>query len=169
MSAPHGLRQHLSAYLDDELLPGEAAKVRRHLAECPACAAELEELRAVRALLRRLSPPPVPEGFLEGLRARLAAEAATGRRAWWRPVLVPRPAVLVAAVVAVLILVGLPLARGRLERLRAAEVGPDLFIRAYVSNAAVDPLVDRAYLGLLVTDANLRLIGEDPRQIGGQR
>lgn len=169
MSVHHGLQQQLSTYLDDELLPEEAAEVRRHLAECPACAAELEELRATRALLRRLSPPPVPEGFLEGLRTRLAAEGAAGRRAWWRPALVPRPAVVVAAAVAVLILVGLPLARGRLERLRAAEVGPDLFIRAYVPYAAADPLVDRAYLGLLVTDAGLRLIGEDPRQVGGRR
>ncbi|MCL6551865.1 MAG: zf-HC2 domain-containing protein [Firmicutes bacterium] len=168
MIAHHVVRRQLSAYLDEELRPEEAAAVRAHLAACAPCAAELEELRATRALLRRLPAPQVPAGFLDDLRARLAAEG-TGRRAWWPPVLVARPAVLVAAVVAVLILVGLPVARGRLERLRAAEVGPDLFVRQYVSSAAADPLVDRAFLGLVVTDANLRLIGEDPRAVGGSR
>ncbi|MDR7556238.1 MAG: zf-HC2 domain-containing protein [Armatimonadota bacterium] len=168
MIAHHAIRRQLGAYLDEELRPEEAAEVRAHLAACAACAADLEELRATRALLRQLPPPPVPEGFLDELRARLRAEG-TGRRTWWPPVLVARPAVLVAAVVAVLILVGLPVARGRLERLRAAEVGPDLFVRQYVSTAVTDPLVDRAFLGLLVTDANLRLIGEDPRAVGGSR
>lgn len=166
MTAHHGLQRQLGAYLDGELLPEEAAEVRRHLAECAACTAELHDLRTTRTLLRRLSPPPVPDDFVDDLRARLAAEATAGRRAWWGPV--PRPAVLAAAV-AVVLLVGLPLALGRLERLRAAEAGPDLFVRAYVPDAAADPLMDRAYLGLLVTDASLRLIGEDPREVGGRR
>jgi hypothetical protein len=46
-------------------------------------------------------------------------------------------------------------------------VGPDLFMRAAVQSAAEDPFLDRAYIGLVATDANLRLAGEDPR--GGRR
>jgi len=37
--------------------------------------------------------------------------------------------------------------------------GLDLFVREHAITAAADPLVDSAYLGLLVTDANLRIVG----------
>jgi hypothetical protein len=68
-----------------------------------------------------------------------------------------------AAVALAVVLVGVPLVRGHLERLRAAEVGPDLFLRTYAPAAAEDPFVDRAFITLVSTDAGLRLIGEEAR------
>jgi hypothetical protein len=40
----------IEAYVFDELSPPRAAKVKDHIAACPACAAELSALRAERAL-----------------------------------------------------------------------------------------------------------------------
>jgi hypothetical protein len=68
-----------------------------------------------------------------------------------------------AAVALAVVLVAVPLLRGHLERLRAAEVGPDLFLRTYTPAAAEDPFVDRAFITLVSTDAGLRLIGENAR------
>jgi hypothetical protein len=71
-----------------------------------------------------------------------------------------------AALVLAVVLVTVPVLRGQRDRLRAAEIGPDLFIRAAAHANADDPFADRAYLGLVVTDANLRIAGEDPRGTG---
>ena len=51
-----------SAFLDEELAPSEAERVRSHLAGCHACTSELEATRRVRALVRQLPPvePPFP-------------------------------------------------------------------------------------------------------------
>lgn len=43
--------QHLDAYLDGELNQARADKVRAHLDVCPACAAQAEEGREIRALI----------------------------------------------------------------------------------------------------------------------
>lgn len=56
-------RERLSAYLDGELAPAEAAALKRHLADCRACQAELASLREVRALLGALPPPALPRSF----------------------------------------------------------------------------------------------------------
>lgn len=60
------MREHLgdvvSALVDGELDPDEAAGAERHLRSCPACAAEVRSTEAVRALVRSLPAvePPVP-------------------------------------------------------------------------------------------------------------
>src|SRR5687768_14319806 len=43
--------QLLDAYVDGELSPAEAERVGHHVAGCPACAAELDALRAVTRLM----------------------------------------------------------------------------------------------------------------------
>lgn len=57
------LRERLSAYLDGELAPADAAALERHLAECAECRDELAALREVRTLLRALPPPALPRSF----------------------------------------------------------------------------------------------------------
>ncbi len=161
MIAPHRIQHQLSAYLDGELPPDEMAEVRRHLDDCQTCQEELDSLRATKHLLGRMAPPELPRDFATGLWARI--ERPQERRwIWW-----PRPVVAFAAVALALVLVAVPLVRGHLDRLRAAEVSPDLFIRAYMPAAAEDPFTDRAFLSLVTTDANLRLVGDEPR--GGSR
>jgi len=151
----------LSAYLDAELTSEEMAEVRGHLEGCPDCSAELGDLRATRRLLSSLDAPDLPQGFAADLRVRLGRRAP-GRWAWW-PFWGPRPAAAFAVLALVLVLVAVPAIRGHQHRLRAAEIGPDLFLRIAAQAQARDPLLDRAFVGLVFTDANLRLVGEDPR------
>ncbi len=147
----------LSAYLDGELLPEEMAEVRAHLAGCESCREELESLRATKQLVGHLAQAALPPDFAAGVWSRIERPAER-RWFWW-----PRPAVALAAVVLAVILVAVPLVRGHLDRLKAAEVGPDLFVRSYAPAAAEDPFADRAFIILITTDAGLRLLGEDPR------
>jgi anti-sigma factor RsiW len=164
MSAHHRIAQQLSAYLDAELTPAEMEEVRLHLSECPPCQAELDGLRATKRVLGRLADPEMPPGFVAELQARAGGQPR--RQAWWPFAWWPRPALAAAAVVLAVVLVAVPVWRGHRDRLRAAEIGPDLFVRAAAQSAAEDPFMDRAYLGLVISDSNLRLAGENPRGAG---
>ncbi|MDQ7828689.1 MAG: zf-HC2 domain-containing protein [Armatimonadota bacterium] len=156
--------RQLSAYLDRELTPEEARAVERHLDGCPACREELEALRQTRALLRALPERPLPEDFWPELRRTLQREAAPRTRGLpavraWLDAIRARPAPALA-VVAVVLLLAVTLVRGQLDRLRAAEFGLDLLVREHaITVAADDPLADPAYLGFVVTQANLALVG----------
>jgi anti-sigma factor RsiW len=57
----------LSALLDDELSPTEAAAAREHLGRCRSCASELDQVRTARAWVRGLPAVDPPFGFLERL------------------------------------------------------------------------------------------------------
>ena len=62
-------------YLDGELAAEEAAAIRRHLGECPACHPRCCCDRAFLLVVRRsLSKPcPAPVAFSQAVRVRLAA------------------------------------------------------------------------------------------------
>lgn len=64
----------LSPYVDGELPPAEADRVRGHAVACPACAAELDGLRAVGRLLAaaRASDPPGTDEAMARLRLHVA-------------------------------------------------------------------------------------------------
>jgi Putative zinc-finger len=98
MSAhPH---ERLSAFLDNELSPQERAQIEQHLRTCAECAQELSELALVDRLGRELDVD-VPEGYLEGLPARLRPRLRAARPARRR--LIPMWALAAAA----LVLIGL--------------------------------------------------------------
>lgn len=158
MKTPHRIERQLSAYLDGELAPAEMAEVRAHLADCDHCRAELEELRACKDLLARLRPIEPPPDLETSLLDGLSSSTRTSWFAW------PRPAMALAAVALAGVLVAVPVVRVHRAHLRAAEVSPDLFVRRAVESSAADPFMDRAYIGLISSDANLRLIGKDPRE-----
>lgn len=65
----------LSAYLDGELSSEDAAQLKQHLAQCPACRARLRALERVAATLRRGKPAaPRPRvDLLRGVRHRFPA------------------------------------------------------------------------------------------------
>lgn len=71
------LTEQLSAYLDRNLTPEEAATVAEHLAECTECRGTLDDLQAVRSLLRAV-PARTPHPSL--LPRTLARIDAPGRR-----------------------------------------------------------------------------------------
>ncbi len=87
-------RQHFSPWLDGELADAETCAVREHLASCGLCAAEMEKLRAISAVLQSMRAQVAPpEDFAARVMARLrrdeaAPEAArvAGWRSWWRGV-----------------------------------------------------------------------------------
>lgn len=51
--------EHLTAYADGALTPEEAAEIAAHLASCASCREMLDDLVAVRELLRSI-PDPLP-------------------------------------------------------------------------------------------------------------
>jgi hypothetical protein len=96
----------LQALLDEEVPPQERAELERHLAGCPACAAEMDALRDASAVLAsslrlldlRLEPEAVQQA-----RWRLEHARRAGRRsAGWGGTTVRRAALLVVGSAAVL-------------------------------------------------------------------
>ncbi|MGA2265481.1 MAG: zf-HC2 domain-containing protein [Phycisphaerae bacterium] len=57
----------VSAYHDGEMPPAERAEFRQHLSQCVSCAAELERLERLTALLSSLPPPATPPWMLDRL------------------------------------------------------------------------------------------------------
>jgi anti-sigma factor RsiW len=161
------MERQLSAYLDNELTTEDAQQVRMHLESCTLCRDELHRLEQVKRLLGALPErAPAPQVW-EELRQKLEAHGPRETEGVLEVIrnAFRRPALALAAAAFVILLIALPLVKGRIDRLRAAEVGPDVFVREHALSAAADPFADRAYLGLLVSDANLTLVGE-PRNRG---
>ncbi|MDQ7801714.1 MAG: zf-HC2 domain-containing protein [Armatimonadota bacterium] len=148
----------LSAYVDGEVTPEERRQVEEWLRQDPEAQAEYRELVRLRDLLRSLPPRPAPPD-LEGRILRAALGRATGPK----PARM-RQAVWVGAVVAAAAVGLFPLVRGGLDRLRASEPGVHGYTWQHVAHTATDPLVDRAYLGVALTDATLELLGERPAE-----
>lgn len=154
------IERQLSAYLDRELSPGDDDRIRRHLEGCDACREEMARLARLKSIMAALPERPVPRDFWPQVRRGLHREAPRSSAGTWLRALRQRPAPALAAAVVVLLFLLLPLVRGQIDRLRAAEFGLDLFVREHALAAASDPLVDRAYVGLLVADSHLALVGE---------
>ena len=90
----------LDAYFDGECTPGEADRVRAHIAVCPGCRAYLNELALLRDAFPDAEDTEVPEGFADGVMAAIRADAAPQKRPsrWKR--LVPVAACLAVVVLA---------------------------------------------------------------------
>ena len=74
----------LSAYLDEELSPGETARLEAHLETCHACQDRLRGLTRVSETLRsleRAAPPPILEELVLGRREVPGARSWSGRLA----------------------------------------------------------------------------------------
>jgi len=75
MSPPcQWVRSVLAAYLDGELKPSTAEAVRRHLARCEACRAQMRLLQESWQLLDEVTRTPVPPDFTERMMARVVDE-----------------------------------------------------------------------------------------------
>jgi anti-sigma factor RsiW len=59
------IHPNLAAFVVGGLEPKEAAEVRGHLASCPGCRHELEELRKVNRALEAAPPPADPPAYLK--------------------------------------------------------------------------------------------------------
>lgn len=65
------------AYLDDQAPRDLRARMESHLGSCDACRRALESARALSALLRAQSAPPVPDGFAQRVMARARAQQSS--------------------------------------------------------------------------------------------
>ena len=87
------IRESISACVDGESSPEEAAVVREHLASCERCRVLERQMRAVGAGVRQVRGP-VPDRFREEVFARLESEGVLPKRkkavsTAWRWVAVP--------------------------------------------------------------------------------
>jgi anti-sigma factor RsiW len=96
-------RRRLGAYLDGALEEAPARALAAHLAACPRCRREVEELRRLRVLLRAAAPtPPPPDwtGFWAGVARGIEAGRRPAPRPAWRRWLGPRRVALSGALAA---------------------------------------------------------------------
>jgi hypothetical protein len=73
-------RAQFSALIDGVLTAAEAAEVEAHVAGCPACRADLAQLRATVTLVRGVEPVQVPDGFAAAVRGRIQQLSAAAPR-----------------------------------------------------------------------------------------
>jgi anti-sigma factor RsiW len=152
--------QRLSAYLDGELTMPEHRAVDVHLRGCATCRRDLAELRRVKTLLGALPEVEPPPGILADVRRAAAAPAGPDPLLEWLRGAFRRPAVAAVAALMALLLIALPMVKGRIDRLQAASVGVEVYVREHAVLSGTDPFADPAYLGLLIGDANAALVGQ---------
>jgi anti-sigma factor RsiW len=88
-------RALLDPYVDGELEPQEALRVREHLERCPACQSYVDDAFAIRAAFPDVEDTEVPDGFAESVCAVIqAADTAPkrNRRRRWAKTLLPMAA-----------------------------------------------------------------------------
>lgn len=164
----HRAGQLLSAFLDAELLPREAAAVQEHLMACPACREEYERLRITKGLLGALPVADPPAEFWTAVRA--PRSGGVDPRFSRPPSVLLRRSVWAAGTALVILLLALiPFVKGTVDRLHAAEIGVDLYVREHALQMSTEPLTDRAYLGVVAGDADLVLVGEQAGRGGAEK
>jgi anti-sigma factor RsiW len=71
------VRKKLVGLPAGECTPSEEQALRRHLGDCPGCAAELESLRSVDLLLDLLEPEEPPADLAESIMESVTGDTAT--------------------------------------------------------------------------------------------
>jgi len=90
VTRPRGLPPRVSAYLDGELTPSQAAAIERELARDAALRADLDEIRQLSGrMVVEEADVRAAQGIRVALRARLTRSGGVGARArprsWWLP------------------------------------------------------------------------------------
>lgn len=88
----------LDAFVDGELTPGEADRVREHLKACGGCRSYVDAALAIRDAFPALENVDVPAGFADGVMASIRAETHKKRKTPWGKVLLPMAACLAIVV-----------------------------------------------------------------------
>ena len=85
------VQERMSSLLDGMTTAGEREEVMAHLAQCRPCGVRLKSLESLRASLRSLDRPRIPEGLVYELRVlashervrRLACASLSTRLQYW--------------------------------------------------------------------------------------
>jgi hypothetical protein len=130
--------ERLSAFVDGELAPAEAAALRAHAGACASCAATLADLRALVQNTRALDVPEPPPTLWPSIEGALDRRERFG---WlslsnWKPFAV---GALAGAVAVGLIVVALPILRARPGSPAGAPTPTET-----ASAAPADPLLNEA-------------------------
>ena len=106
----------LDLYVDGELTAEEMDQVARHVADCPGCAAYVDDILAIRAAFPDAEDTPVPEDFSRRVMEAVAAHPRTApkKRKRWLQAALPLAACLAVAIL---------LQNGTLQRLIPAGAG----------------------------------------------
>ena len=129
------VKRLLPPLLDEELSGGVRDGVTNHLASCPTCRTELQELQADLGILEQVKAPEVTPFLATRVMAEIRQRQTVVARRGFRPGLVLAAmgaAMLVAVSLGVGTLVGSGLAQGR-----AGASGDDIF-----TTATVDPSLE---------------------------
>lgn len=86
----------LSEYLDNELAAAQRAEVDSHLAACPACQRELQELKATISLVASLPKASAPAPLAQSIDDGVQAASSRGRLWYLFPALAAAAAILLA-------------------------------------------------------------------------
>jgi len=114
-------------YLNGALRGGDRALFEEHLAACPACRREIDELRKTAAAVAGLTPPAVPAAWTAAAKARLRAKASVAAVVPSGPALARRRTnVFQYAAIAAVVIVGLALLFGLVMGNQARSWLPDL-------------------------------------------
>jgi len=135
--------ERLSAFVDGELPPAEAAALRAHIAHCAACTAAIAELKGMVATARGLAAPEPPATLWASIEGELERR---DRFAWlkmslWRPLGI---GALAGAVTVVLVLAALPALRLSKAGNGEPAAPPGAEAVATAAAASADPLLHEA-------------------------
>jgi anti-sigma factor RsiW len=123
----------LGAWLDGELPADRAEAMRRHVAECSACASRVDEMKRLDSALDALPSCEAPAGFAERVRAAAERRTRPARVALFDRVQAAHPVVMRMAA-------GLVVLAGLVVGVLAGTAAPEPARRP--SEPAVDPAVD---------------------------
>ena len=108
----------LDPYIDAELSPADARRVREHLASCQRCRSYVQAALAIRDAFPAAEEVEVPEGFADGVMAAVRADR-TGRqqrrRVRWAKRLAPLAACCAVVVLAASVLPRLELSSADID------------------------------------------------------
>ncbi|HEX7320608.1 MAG TPA: anti-sigma factor [bacterium] len=82
-------RSLISRFLDRELSEDILRAFEDHLAACPACRQETEELRSLLKIIEKPADVPAPTRLFALIRERLPDHNRIRAIPWWKPALVP--------------------------------------------------------------------------------
>jgi mycothiol system anti-sigma-R factor len=63
--------EHLFSYLDNQIRVAKRRELKQHLTRCLACSARLNFEQELRARLRQIGQPPIPEAFAKRIKRLL--------------------------------------------------------------------------------------------------
>jgi predicted anti-sigma-YlaC factor YlaD len=142
--ACRNIKNFLPLYSVEALPPREQARVTAHLAQCPACQAELTALTRAVAMLEQLPTPVPPSGLWAGI-AAVTVQQPARRLVWWQPAVA-------TATLALLLAGGWLLRPISPTPLSAGGAMANAYAAQYRLSQMQDPLADRAGVGLLLVE-----------------